>query len=421
MNIARRTAAYRRWISLLGAVGFALSGAAGCSGGGGDSKDGAHSTESDSSGDVDPLPADADTLRVTTFNAGLLPYFVVHTDERVQPVATAVANHDSDVVCLEEIWRPQDQAVVRSAISGRYPYVYVPEARQKLSSLAPVCQAGQLEPVAGCLISECLLSGVGVFECLLGTCHDELNQLAAQNPECAEAITALQGKSVSDLLDIQKTLFSGSTHAGLFAVGGSSGLMLASRLPLDSVQLVDFFDISTTSRRAAILATVTKNGVQHRVGCTHLQSGLDGLIPYTGQFGSYAGEQRAQAETLLQASTGSASAPVYLAGDFNCSRANSGNGVIDELGSNCQLFADSGYHDPAGDQLHCTFCADNHLNIENAQIVEARDSLLDHVFLKNELFSGARAARVFTESISIGGTAENLSDHYGVQVTIPVP
>lgn len=392
----------------------------GCSSGGGDDEGSNGGGGSPDSGE--PPPANADVLRVTSFNAGLLPNFVPLAAERVVPVAQAVAAHDADVLCLQEVWQAADVQTVVGALQRSYPSIYLPPVRQRFASRAPVCSTSDLEPIVSCVLTQCLFGTSGIFECLIGTCHDPLEDLAATNPECAQAITAQTGRSSSEISDIQQELFSSSTPAGLFAFGGSSGLILASKLPLEQVQLIDFFDITTTSRRAAIFATVTKNGVRHRIACTHLQSNLDGLIPYTGSLGSWAGEQRGQAERMLiGAANYSGSDPQYLAGDFNCSEGNNGTGVVGDLSENCRLFRDAGYGDVAGAQLGCSFCSSNLLNAANSSLAETRDVLLDHVFTQNLIFTGSAAQSVFTERIAVNGAQTNLSDHFGVRVAVPVP
>lgn len=400
------------------AMFFCLLMSAGCGGGGGGG-----SSDGDGGGAVDdgggPAPANATTLRISTFNAGLLPTFVPLTDERVPVVASAVAGLETDVLCLQEVWRSGDAAAVSAALSQSFGSVFVAPPRQKLSSAAPVCSSSDLDGVVSCAVSECLLAGIGVFECLVGTCHDSLEQLGASNPQCAEAITAQTGRSISEIFDIQNELFS-EQPAGLFAFGGSPGIILAAKRPLENIQVLDFFDASTTSRRVAVFATVNVNGVLHRVGCTHLQSNLDGLIPYTGRFGSWAGEQRAQAERMIAFADGYGGGdPQYLAGDFNCGFT--AGGVNSELEENCALFSNAGFADPVRTQLGCTFCAGNLLNVLNASLVESRDVQLDHVFTRNAIYSGQLAERVLDAVVSAGGQQVNVSDHFGVRLSAPVP
>jgi endonuclease/exonuclease/phosphatase family metal-dependent hydrolase len=366
--------------------------------------------------------ADAGLLRISSFNTGLLPLFVPLADERVAPLAQALAAHDADVLCLQEVWSSGDQTTLANALRPSYPNIYIAESRQKFSTSAPVCSAGELAPVADCALTQCLGGTSDVFTCLESTCHDEIYGLAESEPECAEAITAQAGKSVLDIFDVALQLFTSSEPQGLFAFDGSPGIVVASRLPLQNVQVVDFFDISTTSRRVAVLAAVSKNGRRVHIGCTHLQSNQDGLIPYTGSFGSWAGEQHAQAQRLLTAAAAAAgSEPQYLAGDFNCSAGNPAKGVVSELESNYDLFPAAGYADPAASQLDCTFCSANLLNQANTSIAEARDTQLDHIFTKNLPSANVSIEKIFTETVNISGQPENLSDHFGLRLSTALP
>lgn len=403
---------------------------AGCGGGGGGSDDDGDN-EPPPSTDVDPPPPTTDpvpppagssTLRVTTYNAGLLPNFVPLADERVIPVAEAVAALDTDVLCLQEVWRPEDVADVTEALGATFPSIFVAPSRQKLAASAPVCAASDLEGVGSCIVNQCVLAGIGILDCLVGSCHDELELLANSNPECAEAITAQVGRPADDIFAIQDILFNDEERAGLFSFEGSPGIILAAKLPLNGIEVLDFFDASTTSRRVAVFATVTKNGVNHRVACTHLQSNLDGLIPYTGQFGNWEGEQRFQASTMINFATRiSGNDPQYLAGDFNCSTGNGATGVVGEFPGNCRLFTDAGYEDVAADSLSCTFCSSNTLNQANQSIIESRDVLIDHVFTRNTPYTGIAANRLLTQTVQIQRQQQNLSDHFAVRLDVPVP
>ena len=43
-------------------------------------------------------------LKLTTYNAGLAHTFVKYATERVEKVAEGLAQLDSDVICLQEVW-----------------------------------------------------------------------------------------------------------------------------------------------------------------------------------------------------------------------------------------------------------------------------------------------------------------------------
>ncbi len=394
----------------------------GCtSSGGGDSNNSSSDFNSDSGDGGDFIPVNVETLRVTTFNVGLLPKFVPFADERVPELQTALAASDTDVICLQEVWRSDDAEQLRGSLALRYPHSAIVPPRLKFATQLPVCTTDDVSDVLSCVVSNCLLGGQGIFECVSQQCEESFNQLAGSNPQCADAITAQAGKSATDILEIQDELFSDTEPAPLYPFEGSAGLLLASKYPLQNVQTLDFFDFSTTSRRAALFATVTVNGRDQTIACTHLASDLDGIIPYTGRFNSFEGESRVEAQQMISFAAGySGPNPQSLAGDFNCSETNAATGATSDFPATCESFRAAGYSDAAGVTLRCSFCTENILNMQNATTSDNRDQVLDHVFTKTDLSTGLMARLLYTQTITIQGDSENLSDHYGVQVTIPL-
>ena len=402
------------------------------SGGGGDSTASNSGNSSDSSGGsvANPSdlggdgqsssfdPANTQAFRVTTYNVGLLPAFVPSVDERVGQLSSALAAADTDVLCIQEAWRSGDQATLRSALAGAFPFVADAPFRQKLSSQVPACELDDFEPIASCLLAKCLLSNRDIVECGVRECVNEVETLAARNPECAAAVFAQIGRSSSEVFAIQDELLGSSQPAGLFAFDGSSGTLLFSKFPLANVQVLDFFDISTSSRRVAIFATIDINGVSHNVGCTHLTSNLENLLPYTGPLGSWEEEARAQAANLVEFAEAYANGnPVYLAGDFNCSIGNGQTGAGSDFSSVCDVILSNGYRDLAAEQIGCSFCSSNLLNQQNAAIAGNGDFLLDHVFTRNTVFAPDAVRLEFQQMVTSG----NLSDHFGITLTTPVP
>ena len=401
-----------------------------CSSGGGsdnagsgsnsDSAPGPDSTENPDTAQTPGTPTGR-TLSFTTYNVGLLPYFTDLPDARVAPIQSALNSLATDVLCIQEAWRPQDRAALLSSLGSSYSDIFEAPARQKFTSQIPACTFGDLEPVAACLFQACLFSDRGFTECALAECKSSLDVLATQDPECAGALFAQAGRSTADISDIQDELFSTSAPAGLFAFDGSNGLILASKFPLQDRQVVDFFDESTTSHRVALLATVSVDGVPHQVACTHLTSNLDGLVPYTGTLGSWQNEGRTQADLLSGTAQSRAGIqPALLLGDFNCSIANGQTAVAADFQSNCERIITSGWSDPAGEELGCSFCTANTLNRNNPQIAGTRDLLLDHVFTRNLGADPTQVSLELQQLVAAGGTQTNLSDHYAVRITIPV-
>jgi endonuclease/exonuclease/phosphatase family metal-dependent hydrolase len=145
------------------------------------------------------------------------------------------------------------------------------------------------------------------------------------------------------------------------------------------------------------------------VACTHLATDVG--IDYTGDFGSWAGENLAQAEMLIDALP---SGPVILLGDLNSGPAIEPN-VEAELPDAYDAFVAAGFDSAliAAGQPACTFCDDNTLIAGEG----AGGSLIDHVFVR-DLEVGA-VERIATEPLAIevdgAPVTSNLSDHYGLR------
>ncbi len=76
----------------------------------GDPEGGDSSGETGGSGTTSTPPPQP--LRVTTFNAALVPGVIPFTEERLLPVVAALAEQESDILCLQEIWRAEDQQLL---------------------------------------------------------------------------------------------------------------------------------------------------------------------------------------------------------------------------------------------------------------------------------------------------------------------
>jgi len=353
----------------------------------------------------------------TTFNVGLAPTFVPLADERLEPLKNAISEHEADAICLEEVWLPEYADAIRTAAEDMFPYSYSVPAEQKYTPEAP-CTETEIQPIISCYESSCssFLPIVDAL-CALGNCGGELGDLQVQKPGCAAALIAQVGKTLTELKDAV------TNPSPLFAYDGSNGLLLLSRYPLSNTQLLDLKDKSTTNHRVVLFATVEIAGRQLALGCTHLTANLTG-VPYTGQYSSWQEENYEQVAGMISfAETYADSQPIYLAGDFNCSFANETMGVDGDFEESCQQFLDAGYFDPGMDELGCSFCENNLLNIMKGG--GEGNLLIDHVFVKHPLKTTSPEAEiVFDYDIEVetteGTVDANLSDHYGVRVRTPV-
>jgi len=367
-----------------------------------------------------PAQAGDPTLTVETWNVGLAHGFVDDATARMPAILKALAEADADIICMQEVWKTSDRDLIRATLDSSYRHIYAPDVGQKKASSAPVCKKDDLfgdDKFVSCLLGDCSgTSGDEKTNCIIDKCGPVLDALKTAKPECANALMAQVGKSSAAamwniLRPIRKT--------GLYAYGGSDGLMLASRVPLTDPRIVDFSDIATLNRRRALVADIDIDGVPVTVACTHLTADLSSIAPYPGTFDSWGTENRAQIDQLLSEVDGKGAS--VLLGDFNCGPTVEELGLLGELHENCAVVTSAGYADPAVEEWpECTWCKTNTLNA--ADEAEHQNALIDHVFLRNlhAVDGGVSHDEAVLIQAKGGPRKSSLSDHYGYRVTVSV-
>ncbi|MEM6787217.1 MAG: endonuclease/exonuclease/phosphatase family protein [Myxococcota bacterium] len=352
------------------------------------------------------------TVDVTavTYNLGLAVGFVPAAEARTDVTPQEMASLGADILCLQEVWLPDQVAAVQAATTA-YPTQIYAEADPGVMGPA-ACTDADTQPLLDCAVGAGCdqVCSDDLVSCVLDAC---LAEFGALPPECSTCVQANVGKS---LPDIEASCESASTE---FAFGGSFGLGLLSRYPVtEQDELV--FD-STTNRRATLYALLdTPHGPVHTF-CTHLTAVFD-TIPYPRATGSWEEEQAAQVAALLEFVDEKAGSDgqVLVLGDMNTGPA--GPGYVAEAPDNYAPFLVAGLTNPYVDTPGhtCTFCEDNPLlgNDDDESVV------IDHVFLRN-LEGATTASRVLDGEIQVEVCDETgpsaLSDHYGVSVTISRP
>lgn len=61
-------------------------------------------------------------IEVTTLNCWGLKYISQFTNQRIEHIATELANGHSDIICLQEIWQEKHWHVIRDRLKSRLPY-----------------------------------------------------------------------------------------------------------------------------------------------------------------------------------------------------------------------------------------------------------------------------------------------------------
>ncbi len=348
---------------------------------------------------------DSATLTVTTFNAGLARGFVPYADERLPFISPGVLGLESDVVCLQEVWDDDQIARIEEETGDTFPHRYFAKTVEEAGD--PACTEEDTTDLVACVEENCAdVVPDDLAGCVLGSCGE---QFMATESDCQSCAVSNLGQSFEEILNV--CLTSGAT----LAYGGHNGLMILSKLPL---QTTEFRTLpSTVTQRAILRAQVEVSDGIAEVFCTHLAADLSALIEYPeGEFASFEEEQAAQIELLhTYMDEADEEAPVIVLGDFNTGP--DGDSFDAELPENYDaLLRDGLLASPyaEADDAECTFCFDNALVGEGQG---GGGVLLDHVLLLRA--ESMRAWRTLDETQTIETMADGerelpLSDHYGV-------
>jgi len=361
--------------------------------------------------------ADASELTLVTFNAaigvGLAPY----AEQRLDAIERALPALGADVICLQELWQPDDLERLASNLASEFPYSHR-SAQTSEASLPARCTDSEAMLLLECLNANCAdVENAGLPLCAIVNCAGAFTQTAQPCQQCVVANQA--APDVTTLIDVCS-----SDDGSAEAFEAQTGLLLLSRLPLAKM---DYLPLeSSLADRGVLGARVQSGGGSIDMYCTHLAASLR-EVPYTGAYGSWQGERRAQIEQFLpwvEQTRGTGSRAVLL-GDMNCgpgtslARAASPDAFA--------LFSDAGFVDPyAEGDGRCTFCSNNPLNgFGNDPEADEPDEgvVIDHVLLSG--FADAptvAVTRVLDSEITVSAGGSDIvtaySDHYGVQVRV---
>lgn len=365
--------------------------------------------------DNDSAPNNANNasaaLVATSYNVGLARGFVESATERLGPVTDAISAYDADVLCLQEVWLVQDEegdwvddqiTQIVDSTAAQYPHNYFEITRAEGGVLG--CTEEEVAPLEACFVANCAeVPNDELTGCVTNNCGTEFGMVSQ---ECGQCLIGELGGSFEEI----KGACVGGASSG-FAYDGHNGLLLLSKHPLSKTTHTEFAAVQTA--RSVLEADVEHPdlGTVH-VACTHLTADLSDIANYPtdlSEFDSYAAEQQAQVDALVASLDGSV--PTLLLGDFNTGPGVGGNEA--ELPDNYQMFTDAGFSSPFVElEGQCTYCSDNTL------IGSTNDKIIDHVFIVGDGLQATGAARVFDQTQDIGGTQMNLSDHYGVELTV---
>ncbi len=404
-------------------------------------------------GSSDSSDRDAVDVTIDTFNVALAGAFIPYEAERRQPLAEAIAEMDSDLVCLQEVWTQADKELIRDTAIANFPHSVLFETALDTPVNDDTDQMGEVPPApttVPCPDIEAPEGGVTIadqmnaaVDCVVEFCstddgYTESASCASQN--CVGAVfPLLTGDAqqqrcyacVVTQLPTSKLADIGTSCTTVvnqdLAFEGQNGVMILSRYPLSNAE--NWVIPGTWNRRVIVRATATlPNGASLDAYCNHLTPIFDDFtFPYTGQYGDgktgaagWEAEQYLQAQKLIAfVQDRSGDSPAVILGDFNTGRAYPDQGISEEGEATLGLLEASFPAALAADyEPLCTFCEDN-------PVTDSASSVwIDHILL-NGLTSDAvqSTVRTFDEAVVPVGGDElvPLSDHYGLRSVIRVP
>lgn len=349
-----------------------------------------------------------DPITAVTYNAGLAVAFVPAAVERTQPTADAIGAIDADVVCLQEVWAPDQVDAVKTASAANFPENYFMAPQVPDDTGTPSCPDGEIDNLITCANTACPdVCADELVDCVFDACGIHFLQL---EKTCQECVMAEIG---ADPDVIQATC---ETKSPAYAYGSSFGIGVLSKHPITSTEETVF--ASTTNRRGVIHAVIEGPNGPFDFSCTHLSAVFGPTIPYPRTEGSWAEEQAVQIDELIAMSSSPANEFALVAGDMNTGDAFPGG--MAEVADNYAKFTAAGWGDAYAEQSSptCTYCADNPLV---GAVDDGTSVLLDHVFTVNAFEGTATPSRILDGDLATESCGEPLagaySDHYGVSVT----
>ena len=400
---------------------------------------------------------------VDSFNVALAGAFIPYEAERRQPIADAIAAHDADVLCLQEVWTQSDKELIRDTAAQTYPYFAFSENNLDTPVDDPTDQQGQIPPAPTTVpcpdeffdgedltieqqmnaAIDCVRDNCSTIE---GSDEGRTTSAACASSNCSIVVAPLlfgldpqHQRCYACVIPQLPTATFGEMRASCptvpnqdLAFGGQNGVMILSRHPLKNAE--NWVIPGTWNRRSILRATVElPNGAELDTYCNHLTPIFSvppnsiNTFPYTGQYGEgmkgpggWQAEQELQSQKLINyVASKSNNRPAVILGDFNAGLDYPAEDIVGE-GEETFNILEAAYT-PAYTADYtplCTFCSSN-------PVTDTESSVwIDHIFLYNLTESAVSStARIFDQDVVPveGDMLVPLSDHYGMRSVIMVP
>ena len=400
---------------------------------------------------------------VDAFNVALAGAFIPFESERRQPIVDAIASHDADILCLQEVWTQADKELIRDAALVSFPYSALFENDLDTPIDDPTDQQGEIPPAPTTVpcpdeffdgeeltikeqmdvAIDCVRDNCSTIE---GSDEGRTTSAACASSNCSIAVAPLlfgidpqHQRCYACVVPQLPTATFAEMRAACptvvnqdLAFGGQNGVMILSRHPLKNTE--NWVVPGTWNRRSILKATVElPNGAELDTYCKHLTPIFTvppnsiNTFPYTGQYGEtmtgpggWQAEQELQAQKLIDyVASRSSNRPAVILGDMNAGLAFPDDDIAGEGEETFNLLEAA--YTPAYTTDYtplCTFCSSNPVTETEASV------WIDHIFLYNLPQSAVTStARIFDEDVVPveGDMLVPLSDHFGMRSVIVVP
>lgn len=351
-------------------------------------------------------------LTLVSFNAALGVGLAPYAAERLEMIETDLPALGADVICLQEVWLPDNLERLVASLSNEYPFNH--RSVRATGGGDAACTQAEASSLSDCLAGNCSdVDRDGLPLCAIANCAVPFTRVSMPCQQCIAA-----NQAATDVENL--TTICANADAGAAAFSDQTGLLLLSRLPLERPSYAAFE--SSLGDRGLLSARLHTDFMgEVDVHCTHLAANLT-EVPYVGPYGSWAGERLRQIDQMLERAEqiradGNVDGRAILMGDMNC-----GPGTALARAASPDAFermASAGFVAPYAElDGRCTFCENNPLN---GLVTDPEEgALIDHVLVSAPGSEEFDAARVLDEAIPIEIDGEAIasahSDHYGIRV-----
>jgi len=315
---------------------------------------------------------------------------------------------DIDVLCLQELWDPNQRDAVISALNSTFPFSFhAPQFPQKCNG----CTVNEITPLRECLDqNNCFNNVFDIVKCLLDDCRHQFEHTSLDCQNCIHNLenTGDFRNRFNECLTIQE---SGNCT---YLFGGWSDNLMLSKTPLLGTSFLLYHD-SPLAEWTVLYAQVNVSTfhVPANIFCTHLSAQL----PVINTIPDNANQIR-QLISYIDTKVPNKTAPTFVMGDFNTGPAV--DGLDGTAPQNFMIFVDSGFESTllGANQTVCTFCgSSNPLAAESTN----QNWMIDHIFVNTQEHVCVVNATRFADSNNLttlsNGNTIPLSDHYAVRAT----